>query len=154
MTTQSERQAWIATLAKAEPEQLEGLVNQLGTLPEYSFLRPPEIGLAMVRGRIGGTGGLFNLGEMTLTRCVIQLEKNSGSNTIIVGYGYVPGRSRRHAELAALCDALLQCPQWSELIKLRIIESLEQIRQQQQTNQQRQTVATKVNFFTLIRGEG
>jgi alpha-D-ribose 1-methylphosphonate 5-triphosphate synthase subunit PhnG len=148
-----QRQAWMATLAKADFELLEQLVNQLDNLPNYSFLRSPEIGLAMVRGRAGGTGEAFNLGEMTMTRCVVQLESQSG-NDGIAGFGYVAGRSHRHAELAALCDALLQSFQWHEQIQTTVIQPLELQRQQQQELKQRQTAATKVNFFTMVRGEG
>lgn len=89
MPTVSQRQAWMATLAKAELELLEKLVNTLDNLPNYSFLRSPEIGLTMVRGRAGGTGEPFNLGEITMTRCVVQLE--SQGDEAITGFGYVAG---------------------------------------------------------------
>lgn len=153
MDTVTQRQAWMATLAKAEPKQLEELVNKLGTLPNYSYLRSPEIGLAMVRGRAGGTGQVFNLGEMTMTRCVVQLESQPG-HEIITGFGYVAGRSQRHAELAALCDALLQSSDWHHRIQTEIVQPLEIARREQQELKQRQTAATKVNFFTMVRGEG
>ncbi|QIR36040.1 phosphonate C-P lyase system protein PhnG [Tolypothrix sp. PCC 7910] len=151
MPTVSERQAWMATLAKAELDIFEKLVNKLDNLPEYSFLRSPEIGLAMVRGRAGGTGEAFNLGEITMTRCVVQLE-NQGEEAI-AGFGYVAGRSHRHAELAALCDALLQTPHWCDRIQAEVIQPLQIESQKQQELQQRQTEATKVNFFTMVRGE-
>ncbi|GAB4376283.1 MAG: hypothetical protein Kow00121_23160 [Elainellaceae cyanobacterium] len=72
----------------------------------------------MVQGRTGGAGQPFYLGEMTITRCVVRLETPDLEEAIasqfpegvIVGFGYVAGRSHRHAELAALCDALLQHP--------------------------------------------
>ncbi|MGI8934214.1 MAG: phosphonate C-P lyase system protein PhnG, partial [Phormidesmis sp.] len=75
MEDRAERQAWMGILAKVELAALEGYVAQLGDLPGYVFLRSPEIGLAMVRGRAGGVGDAFNLGEMTLTRCVVRLEE-------------------------------------------------------------------------------
>jgi alpha-D-ribose 1-methylphosphonate 5-triphosphate synthase subunit PhnG len=152
MPTVMERQAWMATLAKAELELLEKMVKKLGNLPEYSFLRSPEIGLAMVRGRAGGTGEAFNLGEITMTRCVVQLENEGGE--AIAGFGYVAGRSHRHAELAALCDALLQTSIWDEQIQAEVIQPLQTQYQQQQELKQRQAAATKVNFFTMLRGEG
>ncbi|WP_373524725.1 phosphonate C-P lyase system protein PhnG [Nostoc sp.] len=153
MATVTQRQTWMAILAKAEPELLEKLVNKLGTLPSYSFLRSPEIGLAMVRGRAGGTGELFNLGEITMTRCVVQLESQPGCEAI-AGFSYVAGRSHRHAELAAFCDALLQSPQWHDQIQAEVIQPLQAESQRQQELKQRQTAATKVNFFTMVRGEG
>jgi alpha-D-ribose 1-methylphosphonate 5-triphosphate synthase subunit PhnG len=148
MSSLQQRQSWISTLAKSAPDLLEQQVSLLGTLPAYRFLRSPEVGLTMVRGRIGGTGQPFNLGEVTLTRCVVQLE-----NSDVTGFGYVAGRSRRHAELAAVCDALMQLPDWGDRVQATVITPLAEQRQQQQTVQQQQTDATTVNFFTLVRGE-
>ncbi|MFE4108607.1 phosphonate C-P lyase system protein PhnG [Almyronema epifaneia] len=145
------RQAWIATLAKAPLDLLEQQVNSLGNLPDYRFLRSPEIGLAMVRGRTGGTGSPFNLGEMTLTRCVVQL---AADNTLLTGFGYVAGRSPRHAELAAVCDALLQHPDWQTPVQRQILHPLEQAAQQKRATEAAQAESTRVNFFTLVRGEG
>ena len=146
MEQQKQRQNWMAILAKSAPEKLEKKVSALGKLPEYSFLRSPEIGLTMVRGRAGGTGQVFNLGEMTLTRCVVKLGE-------INGFGYVGGRSRRHAELAAVCDALLQDPNWCDRVQNIVIEPLKAEAISQQELQQRQTAATRVNFLTMKRGE-
>ena len=151
MATVTQRQAWMATLAKAELELLEKLVSKLNALPNYSFLRSPEIGLAMVRGRAGGTGEAFNLGEITMTRCVVQLESQTEEG--LAGFGYVAGRSHRHAELAAICDALLQTPNWHDQIQAEIIQPLQIENQKQQERKQRQAAATKVNFLTMVRGE-
>lgn len=152
MQNLAERQAWMGTLAKASPAELEDCVAQLGNLPEYSFLRSPEIGLAMVRGRMGGVGDAFNLGEMTLTRCVVRVQK-TGAQETGAGFGYVGGRSHRHAELAALCDALLQQEQWHSQVIDAVIEPLQRSLQQSVEQQQRQTAATQVEFFTMLRGE-
>lgn len=140
------RQTWMATLAKSSVTDIEQQINTLGELPKYSFLRQPEIGLTMVRGKAGGTGEMFNLGEMTITRCVVNIE-----NTI--GFGYVGGRSKRHAELAAVCDGLLQQEKWLETVRDRVIQPLEAKLIENREQQQRQTEATKVEFFTMLRGE-
>lgn len=145
------RAAWMATLAKASLTQLEAQVATLGALPDYRFLRSPEMGLAMVRGRAEGTGQPFNLGEITLTRCVVQVDA-PGSGPI-AGFGYVAGRSQRHAELSALCDALLQHPDWQVPVQTQVIEPLRAISQAQQSAAAAETEATRVNFFTLLRGE-
>ena len=144
-----ERQAWMAILAKASPLQLQEKIKALEPLPEYSFLRPPEIGLTLVRGRAGGTGQVFNLGEMTLTRCVIKLNHQP----MITGFGYVAGRSHLHAELAALGDGLMQHPDWCERVQKIVIEPLQAEAIRQQQVKQSQAAATQVNFFTLARGE-
>ncbi|MEB3357954.1 MAG: phosphonate C-P lyase system protein PhnG [Synechococcales bacterium] len=157
MDSQSERQRWMATLAKAAPDRLQQCVEELvnsgsGRLPAYRMLRSPETGLVMVRGRAGGTGQVFNLGEMTLTRCVVQIEA-SPEESPITGFGYVSGRSHPHAELAAVCDALMQMENWRDRVQLTVIAPLQADAQQRQETQQRQTAATRVNFLTLLRGE-
>ncbi|PSN18181.1 phosphonate C-P lyase system protein PhnG [filamentous cyanobacterium CCP5] len=145
------RQAWIGVLAKAPLELLEQRVAALEGLPDYQFLRSPEIGLAMVRGRAEGTGEPFNLGEMTLTRCVVQLVVEP--ELAIAGFGYVAGRSQHHAELAALCDALLQHPHWSSVIQSQIIAPLQAAAEENRAATAAETASTQVNFFTLLRGE-
>ncbi|MGB3294691.1 MAG: phosphonate C-P lyase system protein PhnG [Phormidesmis sp.] len=160
MKNLAERQAWMGILAKAELAALEGCVDRLEELPGYEFLRSPEIGLAMVRGRAGGVGDAFNLGEMTLTRCVVRLEGGQGSRRqetgeqeSKAGFGSVGGRSHRHAELAALCDALLQDGRWYGQVAKKVIEPLQRSLQQTAEQRQRQTAATQVEFFTMLRGE-
>ncbi|MEM8810402.1 MAG: phosphonate C-P lyase system protein PhnG, partial [Cyanobacteria bacterium P01_G01_bin.38] len=126
---QQARQHWMAVLAKAPWQSIEQalsrVVSQCPGLPSYHYLRQPEIGLTMVRGRTGGTGKPFHLGEITLTRSVVQLDETVNDG-VISGFGYVAGRSHRHAELAAFCDALLQHPSWHHKIYSTVITPLEQ----------------------------
>ncbi|MEM6520078.1 MAG: phosphonate C-P lyase system protein PhnG [Cyanobacteria bacterium P01_C01_bin.70] len=146
------RAAWMATLAKADGDKLEQSYQTLAGVPTYQYLRSPEIGLTMVRGRIEGTGEPFNLGEITLTRCVIQIAGPNPDETI-AGFGYVAGRSQRHAERAALCDALLQHPDWHETVWVQVIQPLQAAAQARSEQTQTQVESTRVNFFTLKRGE-
>src|SRR5258708_30234258 len=97
------RRRWMGVLAKARRAELEAELAALGPAPQYRFLREPEIGLALVRGRIGGTGDAFNLGETTMTRCAVAL---AGSGA--PGFAFVAGRDARQAELAAVFDPLFQ----------------------------------------------
>lgn len=145
------RPTWMSALAKAPLALLEERIATLGTLPQYHFLRMPEIGLAMVRGRAEGTGQPFNLGEMTLTRCVVQLELFGDGS--ISGFGYVAGRSQRHAELAAVCDALLQHPDWQAQVQAQVIEPLQGAAHEKRIAETAEVESTRVNFFTLLRGE-
>lgn len=150
------RSSWMSALAKAPLALLEEHVAALGALPEYSFLRSPEIGLAMVRGRTEGAGQPFNLGEMTLTRCVVQLSLAAGDRAEgepASGFGYVAGRSQRHAELAAVCDALLQHPNWQSKVQTQVVEPLQMAADAQQAAETAEVDSTRVNFFTLLRGE-
>ena len=163
MATVAERQHWMGILAKALPAELEKCVARLGELPAYGFLRSPEIGLAMVRGKAGGTGDAFNLGEITLTRCVVQLNQSDSpanreteeeaKEEKLAGFGYIAGRSHRHAELAALCDALLQQAQWHGPVMSEVIDPLQASLQGAIAQQQQQTASTQVEFFTMLRGE-
>ncbi len=136
----------MSTLAKAPLPLLEQCFSTLTSVPEYSFLRSPETGLTMVRGRAEGTGQPFNLGEMTLTRCVVQLEERTG-------FGYVAGRSKRHAELAALCDGLLQHPDWHDQVQAQVIAPLHTAAQERRVADAAEVESTRVNFFTMLRGE-
>src|SRR5262249_59005029 len=97
-----DRRRFLGVLAKAPPEELEQCWQALGIEPRYRHLRAPETGLVMVRGRIGGTGAPFNLGEMTVTRCSVVLEDGT------IGPGYVGGADAGHAGSGARCDALVQ----------------------------------------------
>lgn len=155
--SKTNRQTWIALLAQAEPKQLVECVATLGPLPPYQHLRPAETGLTMVRGRAGGTGQVFNLGEMTLTRCVVVLDGGmpGGAKAIdpINGFGYVAGRNQQQAELAAVCDALLQDSRWQAKVYQQVIVPLQQAAIQRQAATQQETAATQVDFFTLLRGE-
>ena len=104
----AERANWIAVLAKAPLPLLEKQLSTLGELPGYSFLRSPEIGLAMVRGRVEGTGQPFNLGEITLTRCVIQLNVSSGG--AIAGFAYFTGGTKPMQKMPPVAMGRIRLP--------------------------------------------
>ena len=144
--TQTPRQHWLAVLAKSSLAALEAAWQTLADKPDYQFLRPAETGLVMVRARAGGSGNRFNLGEISVTRCVVQLAAGG------TGFGYVAGRSHRHAELAAVFDALLQQPDYCDHLSSTVIEPLDQVLLEQQQQRAAKAAATKVDFFTLVRG--
>lgn len=100
----------------------------------------------MVRGRLGGTGAPFNLGEMTLTRCALQLESGA------VGHGYVQGRDKEKARVAALVDALMQTEQ-AEAVRAAILTPLQAEMTATKDTRAAKAAATKVDFFTMVRGE-
>lgn len=140
--SQDRRRAWMAILARTPRERLEALLAHAG-IPDYHTPRAPETGLCMVRGRAGGSGHPFNLGEMTLSRCVVQLADNT------TGVAYVAGRDRRQAELAALADAMLQSGQLDPQEIARLGAAIEA----QRAARASEVAATRVDFFTLVRGE-
>jgi alpha-D-ribose 1-methylphosphonate 5-triphosphate synthase subunit PhnG len=148
----SDRQQWLAVLAKASADELGRAWDLLSEKPIYRTLRGSETGLVMVRGRIGGTGQAFNLGEMTMTRAAIQLLDATG-NVTHTGFGHVAGRSGRRAELVALFDALLQDPERRERIACEIMEPLAARQRAAKAANAAKVSATKVEFFTMVRGE-
>jgi alpha-D-ribose 1-methylphosphonate 5-triphosphate synthase subunit PhnG len=102
----------------------------------------------MVRSRIGGSGERFNVGEMTVTRCALRTASGE------VGVAYIQGRSHRKAELAALADALLQSPEWSETVMRRLVNPLRAHLATEGERVRRKAQATRVEFFTLAREAG
>lgn len=143
---QEQRQAWMAALAKAEPGELESAWDQLDIAPEYSWLRQPEFGSTMLRARTGGTGDPFNLGEATMTRCALRLADGT------TGYGYILSRNARHAELAALCDALLQTKEYAGAVESTIIAPLTAAQSKRNDEESRRANSTKVDFLAMERG--
>ncbi|GAB6051921.1 phosphonate C-P lyase system protein PhnG [Magnetospira thiophila] len=141
------RQRWMGVLARASGAQLEGYWKTHGDGVSYSFLRRPENGLVMVRCRPGGQGQPFNLGEMSVTRCTVRLDNGT------VGHAYVAGRDARQAELAAAFDALLQDPQRQDQLTRDMIAALESQYLDARDTRSKKAAATKVDFFTLVRGE-
>ena len=144
---QAQRAAWMRVLALADPAMLEGAFGALGGVPPYQMLRPAQTGMAMARARSGGPGARFNLGEMTVTRCAVSLDNG------VVGIAYVQGRSLRHAEQAAVADALLQLPDWHDTVQAQLIQPLARERAERVERQARVAAQTKVEFFTMVRGE-
>ena len=141
--TPERRQRWMATLARTPLQELQALLDRHAPLPAYQLPRPPETGLCMLRGRMGGNGRPFNLGEMTVTRCVVQLDDATA------GVAYVTGRDRRQAELAALADALLL----NGHLPLSALEPLREPQAKHREQRRKAVASTKVDFFTLVRGE-
>ena len=51
---------------EADVAALEAAYGDLAARPGHARVRGPETGMVMVRGRAGGSGGRFNLGEKAL----------------------------------------------------------------------------------------
>ena len=142
----SARQSVMAAMARAEPVELEAILADLAPVPAASDLRPPEIGLVMLRGRTGGEGAPFNLGEATVSRAAVRLEGGA------TGFAYRLGRQANAARAAAMIDALWQ----DEARRAAVEAALEPVRTRlagEEGQVRAETAATKVEFFTLVRGE-
>jgi alpha-D-ribose 1-methylphosphonate 5-triphosphate synthase subunit PhnG len=148
-----ERRHWMAVLARADGETIAALLAQCGDPPRFTRLRGPESGLVMVRGRTGGNGAAFNLGEVTVTRCTVRLRRdgqsNDGGGQDYVGHAYVTGRDERQAELAAVVDALLQDPVRRDAVRAAVIEPLARAQQEARDLVAAKAAATKVQFFSM-----
>lgn len=141
----SSRQRWMSAFARLSPGALEELEERLGRPESAEVLRPAETGLVMLRARAGGSGQRFNLGEMTVTRCSLRAADGS------VGHGYVAGRDKMHATRAARLDLRFQG--MSETSALAELEDLERAIDKAADARQQRSAPTKVDFFTLVRGE-
>ena len=144
---QTKRRAVMAVLAESAAAEIASRVEGLAPLPAYDDMRTPENGLVMIRGRIGGDGVQFNLGEATVSRAVVRLATGE------IGFGYVLGRDRDKARLIALCDALVQTKDFAAAVESKVVAPLRERLNTERDTRARQVAATKVDFFTLVRGE-
>lgn len=140
------RRAWMSLLAKAPEADLLALWAAYDAAPGFDWLRAPEAGGVMVRARLGGTGAPFNMGEMTVTRCSVALKDGT------VGHAYIQGRSKPKAEAAALIDALMQTDAAAD-VQGRILAPLGNLMAERRQARAAKAAATKVEFFTMVRGE-
>ena len=144
---QKQRQAVMAVLAHTDAAEISDRLGSIA-LPAHENLREPENGLVMVRGRTGGDGAPFNLGEATVSRAAVRLSTGE------VGFGYVLGRDRRKAEMIALCDAMVQSAEFAEVVEAKVVAPLRAAVVAERNRKAAETAATRVDFYTLVRGEG
>jgi alpha-D-ribose 1-methylphosphonate 5-triphosphate synthase subunit PhnG len=141
----------MAVLADGETAEiargLASLREALGALPAHDEVRAAECGLVMVQGRIGGDGAPFCLGEATVSRAAVRLASGE------TGFGYVLGRDREKARLMALCDALIQIAPYRESLETDVVAPIRHRLAAERRRRAQQVAATKVEFFTLVRGE-
>ncbi|MCT8267890.1 phosphonate C-P lyase system protein PhnG [Afifella sp. JA880] len=145
--TLKRRREVLSVLVRARADELAGALRALSPSPEFEVLRAPEFGLAMTRGRIGGGGAPFNLGEVTVTRTVVRLASGE------VGYGHIFGRDRERAHLVAVFDALWQSEATRAFVEDRVVAPVAARAAEEDRQVRVKTAATRVNFFTMVRGE-
>jgi alpha-D-ribose 1-methylphosphonate 5-triphosphate synthase subunit PhnG len=141
------RRAAMALLVEAKREELATLLADIESLPGHEIVRQPETGLVMVQGRIGGDGSPFNVGEATVSRAVVRLASGE------MGFSYVLGRDREKARLVALCDALVQCESYRSAVEAKVLAPLRERIGDERGRVAARTAATRVDFFTLVRGD-
>lgn len=143
MADNTERQRWMGILARSNAAAIEARLAEAPALPSHTRLRGPETGLVMVRGRAGGDGAPFNLGEMTVTRCAVRLADGT------VGHAYQAGRDARAAELAAALDAALQDPARRPALMASVVEPLAAAQTEAREREARRAAATRVRFLAM-----
>lgn len=148
-TSITDRQQRLSDLARADGPMLKQLwadFAEVNEVPDHVVLRGPEVGTVMVRGRAGAIGAPFNLGEMTVTRMSVRLPGGD------VGHGHVQGRDRDAAKIAALVDAIAEAGGAPEIDRA-ILTPLRAARADKAITRAAKAAATKVEFFTMVRGE-
>jgi alpha-D-ribose 1-methylphosphonate 5-triphosphate synthase subunit PhnG len=141
------RRAALSALARASTAEIAAGLAALPDRPAHVELRPVECGLVMLRGRIGGDGAPFNLGEATVTRAAVRI--GSGE----VGFAYVLGRDHDKARLVAVCDALWQSERFRDAVERHLLAPIRARLDRGRAEREREVAATRVDFFTLVRGE-
>jgi alpha-D-ribose 1-methylphosphonate 5-triphosphate synthase subunit PhnG len=144
---QAQRKAAMTVLAHSAASDIAGRLDTIA-LPAHEALRESENGLVMVRGRIGGDGAPFNLGEATVSRAAVRLATGE------IGFGYALGRDRDKARMIALCDALVQSDQFAGAVEAKVLAPLRAMIAARRSRKAAETAATRVDFYTLVRGEG
>jgi alpha-D-ribose 1-methylphosphonate 5-triphosphate synthase subunit PhnG len=144
---QAQRRAAMAVLAHSGAAEIARHLDAIA-LPAHENLREPENGLVMVRGRIGGDGAPFNLGEATVSRAAVRLSTGE------VGFGYTLGRDQQKACMIALCDALIQTADHADSLEAQVLAPLRAAMISERNRRAAETAATRVDFYTLVRGEG
>jgi alpha-D-ribose 1-methylphosphonate 5-triphosphate synthase subunit PhnG len=137
----------MAVFSRAEARELRDPITRHWPHLEVHDLQPVKAGLVMLRGRIGGDGRVFNLGEATMVRAVVEF--NDGRR----GYGHVLGRDGERARLAAIADALWQNDKDRGLVEREIVAPISARLTHAKSRKRSEAAATKVDFFTLVRGE-
>lgn len=146
-TENAARKDRMSVLARCKASRLQELCDRVGLEVAHKLLRGPESGLIMLRGRVGGTGEAFNIGEATVTRASVKLEDGS------VGHAMALGRDQVKARLSAVIDALCRNPEKAAHIDAAVIAPIKRELDSADERRRQETSATRVDFFTMVRGE-
>ena len=103
--------------------------------------------MIMVRAKADGSKKRFNLGEVIVSRCVLEV------NQKYLGVSWVLGSNLKHVELAALFDGLMQDPEYHGKLNLSLLQALKEKQKKKDDIIVKDAADTKVEFFTLKRGE-
>lgn len=136
----SERAEWMSVLACAATEELERHWSAFRYRPAFEWLKKPEYGAVLMQGKICGSGREYSLGQLTITRCSVQLADGR------IGVAYTHGRAERHAFIAAMFDALLQNHDGAGVSASHVLAELRATRDERNRQQNAETRQTRVDF--------
>jgi len=142
---QSRRQAHIRLIALAQKSEIDQFFAACPA-PAYDIIRKAEAGRVMTRGRVGGSGQMFNAGEAAVSRCMIMCEG-------IEGISYRLGTDKDLAERSALIEALARHPNHAAAVEHLFFRPVATRLAAQDSARRQRVAASKVEFFTLVRGE-
>jgi len=141
------RRRRLGLLARAARDEVEGALGALGIpAAEVADLRGPEVGLVMLTGRVGGDGARFNLGEATVSRSTVRLASGE------VGFGQRLGTDRDLTRRTAILDAAATTVSGAQVVA-SLCDAVERRLAEERGLVEAETAATRVDFFTLVRGE-
>ena len=144
--THNRRKRVIEALSKARIDELAPVWEQVDPKPRVQLLRGPEVGMVMVRGRIGGGGDPFNFGEVTVARATVQIDAG------VIGHGQALGTDKEKVRLAAIFDALWQMPVHHDTVEA-LADAVAARCKAEDGRRAAETAATRVDFFTMVRGD-
>lgn len=139
------RQQWMKLFSLSPECSLAELFQDLDLMPRLRVSLGPETGLITVRGRISNEGDLFNVGDASVTKTEVILDNH------IKGLAFTLGASKEKSLHAAGLDAVMQSgPDVPTQLRIKKL-ALEL--QDSRLKRAAQVTKTKVDFFTMVRGE-
>ncbi|GHK97336.1 phosphonate C-P lyase system protein PhnG [Escherichia coli] len=140
------RQHWMSILAHSQPAELAARLKALNITADYEVIRAAETGGAD-SGADGWHRRTLFAGDATLTRATVRLTDGT------LGYSWVLGRDKQHAERCALIDALMQQTRHFQNLSETLIAPLDADRMARIAARQAEVNASRVDFFTMVRGD-
>ncbi len=146
-----ERGRWPVCLASAPREALLDVAESLARRYRARHASLPGAGLALLQVRDAVLGEPFNLGEIPLSKAVVELDGPDGS--VVLGGAEVMADDQPLATALAVCDAVLAARLDGLEEVARLVQEGAAVLEQRQVTRQAMREATRVDF-ALLNQEG
>ena len=143
------RKAAMAALAQATRDELGASGTKPACPRTPKRCAAPRPAWSRVRGRIGGGGAPFNLGEATVTRATVRLPAGADRPRLCARPRQGEGAARRDRSTRSGSDRRHA----RRRSRPRSLAPLRDGRPRPTRKRRAETAATKVDFFTMVRGE-